>query len=52
MMLARWVAECLLAYAMRLHAINSGASVFWSKRCQLSKAGVLVALRAFTSPDV
>jgi len=23
MMLARWVAECLLAYAMWLHVINS-----------------------------
>lgn len=26
MILACWVAGCLLAYAMRLHAINSGAS--------------------------
>ena len=28
MMLVRWVAECSLAYAMRLHAINSEARVF------------------------
>jgi len=28
MMLARWVAECLLAYAMRLHAVNSEARKF------------------------
>lgn len=28
MMLVRRVAECLLAYAMRLHVINSEARVF------------------------
>jgi hypothetical protein len=41
MMLARWVAESLLAYAMRLRAINSEAKVF-RQRYQLSKAAVLV----------
>jgi hypothetical protein len=28
MMLARWVAECLLAYAMQPDAINSEARIF------------------------
>lgn len=47
-MLVLWVVESLLAYAMQLHAINSGASIFWDKRYQSSRAGVLVLLRALT----
>ncbi len=46
MMLARWVAECLLACAMRLHTINAEVSVF------LESSGAFHVERAFTSRDV
>jgi hypothetical protein len=46
-MLARWVAECLLAYAIRLRVINPETRVFfWRQRYQSSKAVVLV-IRTF-----
>jgi len=51
MILARWVAGWLLAYAMRLHAISSGASFLEQPLSIIlhARLGVLDVLRAFTS---